>query len=167
MPNNSRMLTAATRLMDAPAKVASVRSVGIFLRQEQRIHFFNKLPKAAVPFQAVKPCFIYAAAAKRRLEEPVPHLKKSSFCSFCSVFPCAEAGQFSKSNMPDHSAMRVIWAANRRTILLAHARAGSLSCRTRPGAREHTPAQLPGRTLCSKALVRRELPGCPMRTDTQ
>ena len=39
MPNNSRMLTAATRLMDAPAKVASVRSVGIFLRQEQHIHF--------------------------------------------------------------------------------------------------------------------------------
>ena len=90
----------------------------------------------------------------------MPHLKKSSFCSFCSVFPCAEAGQFSKSNMPDHSAMRVIWAAHRRTILLAHAQAGSLSCRTRPGAREHTPAQLPDRTRCSKALVRRELPGC-------
>ena len=35
MPSNSKMLMAATRLMDAPAKVASVRSVGIFLRQQQ------------------------------------------------------------------------------------------------------------------------------------
>ena len=39
MPSSSRMLMAATRLMEAPAKVASVRSVGIFLRQHQDIWF--------------------------------------------------------------------------------------------------------------------------------
>ena len=39
MPNNSRMLMAATRLMEAPANVASVRSVGIFLRQQRHTGF--------------------------------------------------------------------------------------------------------------------------------
>ena len=39
MPSNSKMLMAATRLMEAPANVASVRSVGIFLRKHRHTSF--------------------------------------------------------------------------------------------------------------------------------
>ena len=106
MPSNSRMLMAATRLMEAPAKVASVRFCGYF--PAPATAYLYHPPERCCTFPGSGTRFKFAAAAKRRLEEPVPHLKKSSFCSFCNVFPCAEARSLSKSAVPDHPAMQVI-----------------------------------------------------------